>query len=79
MELHADAGISNWAILRMATTDAARILGLGNKTGRIARGLDADIVFLDADPSRDVSNAARVSAVLNNGRLLNPAELKSAP
>jgi imidazolonepropionase-like amidohydrolase len=79
MKLHADAGISNWAILRMATTDAARILGLGNKTGRIARGYEADVVFLDADPTRDIGNAARVSAVLHNGRLLDPAELKSAP
>jgi imidazolonepropionase-like amidohydrolase len=76
MRLHADAGIPNWAILRMATTDAARILGLGNRTGRIKPGLDADLVFLDANPAEDIANAARVSAVVHNGRLLTGAELK---
>jgi imidazolonepropionase-like amidohydrolase len=73
MALHVEAGIPAWAVLRMATCNAADILRIGDRTGRIARGLEADVVFLTADPAADVMNAARVHAVLNNGRFL-PAE-----
>jgi len=67
--LHQKAGIPAWAILRMATSGATDLLGMGNRTGRIEPGLEADVVFLTADPVADVTNAAKVYGVLNNGRL----------
>ena len=76
MALHVEAGIPVWAVLRMATCDAADILRIGDRTGRIARGLEADVVFLTADPVADVTNAARVHAVLNNGRFLPAGDLR---
>jgi imidazolonepropionase-like amidohydrolase len=68
MVLHQKAGIPSWAILRMATSGATELLGIGNRTGRIVPGLEADVVFLDADPVADVANAAKVHGVLANGR-----------
>ena len=68
LALHQRAGIPNWAILRMATSGATKLLGIGNRTGRIEPGLEADVVFLDADPVADVANAAKVHGVLDNGR-----------
>jgi imidazolonepropionase-like amidohydrolase len=75
MALHVEAGVPAWAVLRMATSDAADILGIGERTGRIAEGKEADVAFLAADPSADVANAARVRAILNNGALLQAADL----
>jgi imidazolonepropionase-like amidohydrolase len=69
LALHRQAGIPAWAILRMATSGATRILGIGNRTGRIEPGLEADVVFLTADPVADIANAAKVYGVLNNGQL----------
>jgi imidazolonepropionase-like amidohydrolase len=66
--LHQEAGIPVWAILRMATSGATQILGIGDRTGRIEPGLEADVVFLTADPVVDIANAAKVHAVLDNGR-----------
>ncbi len=70
LALHQKAGIPVWAILRMATSGAADVLGIGNRTGRIEPGFEADLVLLTADPSVEVANAAKVYGVLNNGRLL---------
>lgn len=78
MALHEAAGLPRWTILRMATSDAADILGLADKTGRIMPGLDADIVFLDRDPSKDFSAFHHARYVLADGRLLEAPALKES-
>jgi imidazolonepropionase-like amidohydrolase len=67
LALHVQAGIPVWAVLRMATSQAADILGIGSRTGRIARGFDADIAFLDRDPVENIAAAGDVCAVLSKG------------
>lgn len=52
MERFAGAGIPVPAILRMATVDAAAYLGLSGRIGRVAPGMDADLVLLADDPLR---------------------------
>ena len=78
MALHQQAGIPAWAVLRMATSDAARLIGLGRRTGALARGLEADILFIAADPLPDLNRVAEVRAVVNNGVLYRPADLRRA-
>jgi imidazolonepropionase-like amidohydrolase len=78
MQLHERAGVPHWAILRMATSEAARILGLGAKTGRIAAGLGADIVFTAENPAEDFSAFHGVRYVLSNGVLYDADALKAA-
>ena len=72
MALHQSAGIPAWAVLRMATSDAAHILGLGARTGALRAGLEADIVFIAADPRSDLIRVADVRWVINNGALHSP-------
>lgn len=78
MTLHREAGIPAWAVLRMATTNAANALGLDGRTGRIAPGLEADILFLNADPRLDMQRVADVRAVVADGQLFDPAVLRQA-
>lgn len=78
LELHVSAGIPVWEVLRMATSDSARILGLEQRTGRLAVGQEADLAILDADPVADIRAAAQVHAVVNNGQLLLSSELRRA-
>jgi len=77
MQLHAQAGIPNWAVLRMATSEAARALGMAQRTGRLRPGLEADIVFLSADPSVDLAAVAAPVGVLADGRFHDPAVLRA--
>lgn len=77
MALHQEAGIPAWAVLRMATSDAARILGLGERTGALRPGLEADILFIPDDPRPDLNRVADVRRVVNNGVLLSPERLRA--
>lgn len=79
MQLHVQAGISTWDVLRMATSDTAQIMGLGNRIGRIRKGYEADVVILDADPVQDIGAAAKVFGVINNGVRLKSADLLAQP
>ena len=75
MGFHVDAGIPKWDVLRMATHSAAEILGISDRTGRIKPGLEADIVFLRANPLDDMSNIAEVELTLTNGKPLKFKDL----
>lgn len=77
MALHQKAGIPASAVLRMATSDAARSLGLEDRIGAIRPGLEADILFIAADPRPDLTRLSDVQRVLNDGELLSPETLRS--
>jgi imidazolonepropionase-like amidohydrolase len=64
------AGLSNEAILRMATSDAATALDISDRVGTIEPGKLADLVLLDGDPLIDVEALGRVDLVLKEGRIV---------
>ncbi|MFN0180202.1 MAG: amidohydrolase family protein [Gemmatimonadales bacterium] len=70
MELLALQGISPLTVLRSATLGATEYLGLTDSLGTVAPGKLADLVLLDADPLREITNVRRVHAVIADGRLL---------
>ncbi|GAB2533588.1 hypothetical protein GCM10027268_02790 [Brachybacterium huguangmaarense] len=65
--LLAEAGIAAPALLRMATLDAARFLGRDDVAGRVAPGLQADLVVLDADPTLDHEALSAIGGVVRAG------------
>ncbi len=68
MKLHTDAGIDPWDVLNMATTSAADILDISERTGRIQPGMEADIVFLKANPLEDMMNISKVDRTISDGK-----------
>jgi imidazolonepropionase-like amidohydrolase len=78
LELYAEAGIPNAAVLRMATLDSAAIVGASNRTGTIAVGKDADLVLLDGNPLAEMSAVRRALAVVKGGYLYRPDDLYRA-
>ncbi|MEU3168462.1 amidohydrolase family protein [Streptosporangium sp. NPDC006930] len=73
LELLSQAGLSGMSILRAATLEPARQLGLRDH-GTVERGKVADMVLLDADPLRDIRNTTRINAVFVRGRLIDRAQ-----
>jgi imidazolonepropionase-like amidohydrolase len=61
-------GASAADALASATGLAARACGLQRRTGRLAAGLDADLLLVDGDPLSDVTALQRPRAVLSRGR-----------
>jgi len=62
-----DIGIGPAEVLRMVTSTAAAVIGLGHRKGRIAPGYDADILAVDGDPIADPDALHRIRAVYARG------------
>jgi imidazolonepropionase-like amidohydrolase len=52
-----------------ATSLAAEALRLGDQIGTVAPGLQADLIAVDGDPSKDVTALRRVKFVMKGGRI----------
>jgi imidazolonepropionase-like amidohydrolase len=69
--LLARGGLTPFEIIRAATLEPARFLGLLDSAGTIAPGKLADLVLLDANPLLDIRNTRRIAAVVANGVLFD--------
>ncbi|MGY1802309.1 amidohydrolase family protein [Blastococcus sp. SYSU D00922] len=69
----ARSGIPVPGALAAATSVAARACGIGERTGRLAAGLDADLLAVDGDPRTDVTALRAVRLVVSRGRQVTPA------
>jgi imidazolonepropionase-like amidohydrolase len=78
LELYAQAGIPNADVLRIATLDSARIVGVADQTGSIEPGKAADLLLLDCSPLEDISAVRRGVLVMKGDTLYRPDELYRA-
>ena len=62
-----EIGIGQAEALRIITSVAAGVIGLGHRKGRIAPGFDADILAVDGDPIADPEALHRIRAVYARG------------
>ena len=67
--LMAGAGMDWRAILASLTTEPARRFGHAARSGRIAPGMDADLVLLGRDPADDVLALSDVVWVMRGGQV----------
>ena len=63
LDLMAEAGLTPRQILRAATADAARCMGLDGQVGTLEPGAWADLLVLAGDPLDDIANLHRIDAV----------------
>ena len=65
-----EAGLDFPRILAMLTTKPAERFGLSNRTGRIAAGMDADIVLVKADPAVAIEALDQVAYTILGGKVI---------
>ena len=75
LELMAEAGLSNEAILLAATRGAATVFADEPELGTLEVGKLGDLLLLDADPLEDLAALQRPSTVVLGGRALDPRAL----
>lgn len=71
--LMAAAGLDWRQVLASLTTAPSARFGQAKHKGRVANGMDADLVVLEADPARDVAALDRVRLTIRAGRVVHRA------
>jgi imidazolonepropionase-like amidohydrolase len=71
------AGIAPREILKLATIECARYLGLQD-LGSIERGARADLMLLADDPTQDVHALRQIRLVMKDGAIVFPEEVHAA-
>ena len=66
-ELYVKAGMTPLQALQSATTQSAKLLGMEADVGRIQPGKLADIVAVEADPTKDISALRTIDFVMKGG------------
>lgn len=64
-----ELGFTPMEAITSATSLAAECLGLGAKTGRLASGLDTDLIVVEGNPLEDIRVIQDVTVVVSNGRV----------
>ena len=76
LELVVAAGIPPLDALRIATLNGAIFLGRESELGSIEPGKLADMVLLNADPTRDIRNVREIAGVWKAGVAIDRATLQ---
>jgi imidazolonepropionase-like amidohydrolase/Tol biopolymer transport system component len=69
MWMFAQGGMTPLQVIRAATIDGARYIGMDKYIGSLEVGKLADLVILDSDPLKDIYSSDQVHGVMVNGRL----------
>jgi imidazolonepropionase-like amidohydrolase len=78
MALFVSAGVPPKDVMKMATIDAARTLGLERKLGSITAGKRADLIVVDGDPIADIKQIRKTVMVMRGGVLYRSDALYGA-
>ncbi len=63
-------GMTPMDAILCATSNGARLLGVEDRTGMVAEGLEADIIVVDRNPLRDIRVLFDPLVVINNGNIV---------
>ncbi len=70
MEAMVDYGMKPVDVLRSATSVNSDVFNYANKIGRLKKGLLADIIAVQGDPSKDISVVRKVVFVMKDGKIV---------
>ena len=71
------AGLSPLEALQTATINPAQFLNATDSLGKIEVGTIADLILLDANPLKNISNTKKINSVISEGRLYRREKLDS--
>ena len=73
LEFYVEAGLTPAQALQVATRNGAKYTRTSGEKGRIAPGMLADLVLVDGDPTRDITDLRKVALVITRGKLISPS------
>ncbi|MGY5851737.1 amidohydrolase family protein [Salegentibacter sp. F14] len=74
MEILQLSGINPLEVIKMATLNAAKMMGQSDSLGSVEDGKVADIVILDKNPLKNIHNTLSISTVIKDGKVQGRTE-----
>ncbi|MFQ5802751.1 MAG: amidohydrolase family protein [Candidatus Methylomirabilales bacterium] len=71
MEFLVKAGLSPMQAIMAATKMGANYLGKGDELGTVEEGKLADLIVVDGDPLRDISETRKIDSVIKDGEVID--------
>lgn len=78
LEIYVQAGIPAPEVLRMATLEAPTVMHMEKDFGSIETGKYADMVLVDGDPVKNISDIRHIDLIIKNGEVYKPSEMYAA-
>ena len=78
LELYVKAGIPAAEVLKIATVNGAKYTGTLDDRGSVEHGKLADLILIDGDPVKNISDIRKISLVMKGGTVFYPAEVYEA-
>ncbi|MTI40885.1 amidohydrolase family protein [Fulvivirga lutimaris] len=75
MALMSEVGIPNHEVIKIASLNSARAMGLEDKLGSIEVGKMGDLMIVKGNPLEDIYNTHNVHTVIKQGKVYNTQEL----
>jgi len=75
MEMLGRIGFSNAEILRCATINNARIIGMADKIGTVEKGKYADLTILEENPLKKIESCRKPQIVVRNGEVYDVGKI----
>jgi len=69
-----DLGLTPRQAIAAATSNVGEVFHWPT-VGKVAKGYDADVVVVDADPTVDIGNLKKIRMVILNGEIVNRSAL----
>ncbi len=78
LELYSKAGVPNVEVLRKATYVSAQVAGKDNELGSIEVGKKANMILVDGDPTKNISDIRKVELTIKGGNMYDTKALYAA-
>jgi hypothetical protein len=75
LELYAKAGVPNAHVLKSATLVSAQVAGKEKELGSVEVGKKANLILIDGDPLKNISDIRKVELVMKAGNIYHPKAL----
>jgi hypothetical protein len=75
LELLVKAGLTPAEALQVATLNGARYSKVEQHKGQIKVGFDADLLLVDGDPTKNISDIRKLALVITQGKAMAPSDL----
>ena len=77
LELLVEAGLEPLEVIKMATSNGAKILQVDSKVGSIVTGKIADLLVVNGNPSDNISNTRNIRYIIQAGKIVDRDSLKA--